>query len=92
MDEIRPRQIQGCMTLYSSRKLRFDDRFRDRYLPLFGLDAALRTLGDRLDRGEAEGVRRRIEEKYARRLAQYAAGEKQWETSVSLVMVLRGVK
>ncbi|MBR3060628.1 MAG: methyltransferase domain-containing protein, partial [Oscillospiraceae bacterium] len=44
-----------------------------RYNDLEALDAALRTLGDRLDRGEAEGVRRRIEEKYARRLAQYAA-------------------
>ena len=45
MDNVWSQYIQGCMTLYSSRKLRFDDRFRDRYLPLFGLeDRPLRIL------------------------------------------------
>ena len=47
---------------------------------------------DRLDAAELEAVKRRIGEKYDKRLAQYAAGEKQWETVVSLTMILRGVK
>ena len=37
-------------------------------------------------------MEKRIGEKYARRLEQYGRGEKQWDTSVSLIMVLRGVK
>ena len=39
MDSVWSQYIQGCMTLYTSRRLRFHDRFRDRYLPLFDLPA-----------------------------------------------------
>ena len=39
-----------------------------------------------------EYMHRRITEKYDRRLEQYRRGEKQWDTTVSLTMVLRGVK
>ena len=63
-----------------------------KYNDLEALEAAARTLGDRLDPAELEMVKRRIEEKYDRRLTQHAAGEKQWETVVSLIMILRGVK
>ena len=63
-----------------------------RYNDLEALEAAARTLGDKLDAAEIEAVRRRIEAKYGERLARYAEGEKQWDTSVSLIMVLRGVK
>ncbi len=63
-----------------------------KYNDLEALEAAARTLGDRLDTAELEAVKRRIEKKYEERLAQYDRGEKQWETAVSLVMVLRGVK
>ena len=37
MNTVWSQQIQGCMTLFSSRRLRFQDRFRDRFLPLFAL-------------------------------------------------------
>ena len=63
-----------------------------RYNDLEALGSAARTLGDRLDAAELEAVKHRIEEKYDRRLSQYTAGEKQWETVVSLLMILRGVK
>ena len=63
-----------------------------RYNDLEALDAAVRSLGDRLDAEEVARIRARIREKYARRLEQYRRGEKQWDTSVSLIMVLRGVK
>ncbi|MBO6040281.1 MAG: methyltransferase domain-containing protein [Oscillospiraceae bacterium] len=56
------------------------------------LEAAARTLGDKLDAAEVESIRRRIDVKYEARLEQYARGEKQWETVVNLIIVLRGVK
>ena len=63
-----------------------------KYNDLEALESAARSLGDRLDAAELEAVKRRIGEKYDKRLMQYAAGEKQWETVVSLTMILRGVK
>lgn len=38
MNNIWSKQIQGPKTLYYSRKLRFDDMFKDRYKPAFALD------------------------------------------------------
>lgn len=63
-----------------------------KYNDLEALDSAFLTLGDRIDPEEAKQVRQRIEEKYALRLEQYARGEKQWDTSVSVIMAVRGVK
>ena len=63
-----------------------------KYNDLEALEAAVLTLGDRIDPAERERMRQRIEGKYALRLAQYDRGEKQWDTAVSLIMVLRGVK
>ena len=63
-----------------------------KYNDLEALDSAVLTLGERISPEDAEWMRQRIEEKYALRLEQYARGEKQWDTSVSVIMVLRGVK
>ena len=63
-----------------------------KYNDLEALDSTVRTIGDRFTAEEREHIRSRIEEKYALRLEQYGRGEKQWDTSVSLVMVLRGIK
>ena len=38
MNNIWSDHVQGIMTLYLSRKLRFDDVFFAQYDPLFGLD------------------------------------------------------
>lgn len=38
MNNIWSKQIQGAKTLYYSRKLRFNDMFKDRYKPAFALD------------------------------------------------------
>ena len=38
MDTSWSRYIQGCKTLYSSRRLRFHDRFRHRFAELFTLE------------------------------------------------------
>lgn len=63
-----------------------------RYNDLEALDSVVRSLGERLDREAVDRMRQRITEKYDRRLEQYRRGEKQWDTTVSLTMVLRGVK
>ncbi len=63
-----------------------------KYNDLEALDSAVLTLGDRLSPEEVRGIRERIEEKYALRLEQYIRGEKQWDTAVSVILVLRGVK
>ncbi len=41
---------------------------------------------------ELKQLRTRINEKYDQRIALYNEGIKQWDTSISLTMVLRGVK
>ena len=63
-----------------------------KYNDLEALDSAILALEDRISPEEGERMRRRIEEKYALRLKQYARGEKQWDTSVSVIMAVRGVK
>lgn len=71
-----------------AREMILSGKFND----LEALETTARTTGDRFRPEERERIRRRIEEKYAMRLEQYARGAKQWDTAVSLVMVLRGVK
>ncbi|MBR3059222.1 MAG: methyltransferase domain-containing protein [Oscillospiraceae bacterium] len=63
-----------------------------KYNDLEALDSAVLTLGKRISPEDRERTRRRIDEKYALRLAQYTRGEKQWDTSVSVIMAVRGVK
>ena len=63
-----------------------------KYNDLEALDSAVLTLGGRIDPEERKRMRERIEGKYALRLEQYARGEKQWDTAVSVIMVLRGIK
>ena len=63
-----------------------------KYNDLEALASVVRSCGDRVKREDVDDVRQRIDEKYAQRLEQYARGEKQWDTLVSLTLVLRGVK
>lgn len=42
MNEIWSKYVQGTGTLYTTRKLRFDDRFAEQYKTLFDLDAGKR--------------------------------------------------
>lgn len=39
-----------------------------------------------------EELKRRVNAKYDERIAQYERGEKQWDTNVNMIMVVRGVK
>lgn len=45
-----------------------------------------------VSRSERERIARLINERYDRRLALYESGEKQWDVTLSLTMLLRGVK
>lgn len=59
---------------------------------LDGADQLLRIAPEAATPEDIAEVKRLVNRRYDRRLAQYDAGEKQWDTFVSLTMVLRGVK
>ncbi len=50
------------------------------------------TLSAHFTQNEIETMRRLINEKYDVRLRQYDNGEKQWDTNVSVTMIVRGTK
>lgn len=59
---------------------------------LEALDIAGEAAADLTDPAELEEMRRLVNARYDERLALYAAGEKQWDVNLTLLMVLRGVK
>ena len=59
---------------------------------LDGLHSAARTLPDFVAAEDVQKMTELINKKYDERLAQYGRGEKQWDTAISLIMVLRGIK
>lgn len=63
----------------------------DRYTSIEAIDAAVRY-NKNINADEAEKVKNIINEKYDKRTALYDDGKKQWDTSVSIIMVVRGVK
>jgi len=54
--------------------------------------SARRDLAPHLSAGEFDEMTRLINRKYDRRVTLYQRGEKQWDTNVSIVMAVRGVK
>ena len=63
-----------------------------RFDALDAIGSVARTLPGVFSAEELGEMERLIGEKYDRRLEQYARGEKQWDTEVSVIMVVRGVK
>ena len=63
----------------------------DRYTSIEAVDAAVRY-NKNINADEAEKVKQIINEKYDKRTALYDEGKKQWDTNVSVIMVVRGVK
>lgn len=63
----------------------------DRYTSVEAVDAAVRY-NKNINADEAEKVKNIINEKYDKRTALYDDGKKQWDTNVSIIMVVRGVK
>ncbi|MBR3927771.1 MAG: hypothetical protein IKJ65_02065 [Clostridia bacterium] len=99
--------MQGINTLYSSRVLRFDDCFFEQFVNAFQLDREkqLRILEIGCGPGAPAGAMHRwypkeeiakmtrlANQKYDRRIQKYLSGEKEWDTTVSVTMIARGVK
>ena len=59
---------------------------------LNGLTIMKDTVGDMVSPEEIAEMERLVNERYDKRLSLYDAGEKQWDTYMSLTMILRGVK
>lgn len=55
-------------------------------------DALLHTAPGLVSEEEVREMKRQIDQRYHKRMELYDAGEKQWDTSTSLTMVLRGMK
>lgn len=64
----------------------------NRYTALDGIDSVLHTMPEHFTTGEVKEMKRLANAKYDTRIEQYQRGEKQWDTNVSIIMVIRGTK
>jgi len=64
----------------------------ERYSDLECIDSVLYTMPEHVTQEEAYEMKCIINKKYDARIALYDCDEKQWDTNVSIIMVLRGVK
>lgn len=64
----------------------------DRYSDLDGIDSVLYSMPEHFTAEEIEEMKRITNVKYDTRIQQYNRGEKQWDTNVSIIMVVRGTK
>lgn len=63
-----------------------------RYTDMDAVDSVIHTMPEHFTDNEFKEMKRLINAKYDARIAQYDRGEKQWDTNVSIIMVIRGVK
>jgi ubiquinone/menaquinone biosynthesis C-methylase UbiE len=63
-----------------------------RLTTLDAIEMVLNTMPKHFSVGEVEEMKRLANAKYDKRLEQYDNGEKQWDTNVSVILVIRGVK
>ena len=75
-----------------SASLALDMINANRYTALDGIDSVLHTMPEHFTTQEVEEMKRLANAKYDTRIKQYQRGEKQWDTNVSIIMVIRGVK
>lgn len=64
----------------------------NRFSQLERIEAVLHTLPEHFDVKEIEEMKRLTNDKYDVRIEKYDSGEKQWDTNVSVIMIIRGVK
>lgn len=64
----------------------------NRQTELDAVNALPRIVPDAVQSAEVEEMLRCVNSRYDRRIQLYDKGEKQWDTVVSMTMVLRGVK
>lgn len=75
-----------------SSSLAYDMINASRQTELDSVESVCHSIPEQVSPEERDEMIRLINEKYDRRLRQYDQGEKQWDTNVSLIMVVRGVK
>ena len=63
-----------------------------RYIAIDAIEVALQTMPEHFTADEASEMKRLANAKYDIRINQYKRNEKQWDTNVSIIMVVRGVK
>lgn len=64
----------------------------NRYSDLDGIDSVLYSMPEHFTADETEEMKRLTNVKYDTRIDKYNRGEKQWDTNVSIIMVVRGTK
>lgn len=64
----------------------------NRYTALEAVESVLWFMPGKVTEEECQAMKNIIEEKYDTRIGQYNRGEKQWDTNVSITMVIRGEK
>ena len=64
----------------------------NRYTALDAIESVLHTMPEYFTTQEVNEMKRLANAKYDARIEQYKCGEKQWDTNVSIIMVIRGVK
>ena len=64
----------------------------NRYTSLDAIDSVLQTMPKHFTAAEVEEMKRLTNAKYDTRIEQYDRGEKQWDTNVSIIMLIRGIK
>ena len=64
----------------------------NRETALDGIETVFRTIPQAFTAEEVESMKSLANTKYDTRIKQYNCGEKQWDTDVSIIMVVRGKK
>lgn len=64
----------------------------NRQTALDGIESVIHSMPEHFTMQEIDEMKRLANEKYDIREEQYKRGEKQWDTNVSIIMVIRGVK
>ena len=64
----------------------------ERISQLDGIEVMSRVCADKVTKDEINEMLRLVNERFDRRIELYNAGKKQWDTSVTVIMVMRGVK
>lgn len=75
-----------------SASLALDMINANRQTALDGIESVLHTMPEHFTPQEVEEMKRLTSAKYDTRIEQYKRGEKQWDTNVSIIMVVRGIK
>ena len=64
----------------------------NRFTAIDGIESVLNTMPEHFTAQEVEEIKRLANAKYDTRIEQYDRGEKQWDTDVSIIMAIRGIK